>query len=244
MTAVLFAGCSKEEECAAPAADGIRTLTAVLNDAGTRAAFGQEVAGTMTVDWTEGDEIATCVDGVKYVYRLEGPGYTPTGTFVLVGDKAPASVSEVYYPASAMNDAGEVSLPERQRWEIQSFDPGACVLKSEVVGGVASSFRGEYAVLGLRLTGSGQLLSYVDVSSDGGASVSVRCPYMTLEAEPVDIYIVFPAGEHILTFKVITADHGTMVKTPAGAKTLVAGTLHRLPELAFVPDADPTRPGK
>lgn len=243
MAALLFAGCSKEEERVAPATDGVRTLKAVLDDAGTRAAFGEEAAGTMAVNWTAGDQLATSVDGVKYVYRLEGDGGAPTGTFVLVGDAAPASVSEVYYPASALDETGAVNLPACQRYAEGSFDPMACVLKSEVVDGVASSFRGQYAVLCFRLTGAGEPVACVEVDTADGPSATLMCPDVLLGEQPVAFHMVFPAGEHTFTFKVITADGRTMAKTPAGAKTLTAGTLHRLPALAFAADPEQWKAG-
>ena len=226
---------------------GIRTLSvgmAQFGGPGTRASFGEEGEGGLSLVWDANDRIIAYETAGEHAsghaYQLVGSGGSGNGTFAYAGGQtAPASIAEIYYPEALA--AGGFAVPASQTYTPGSFDPAANVMRAAVGDpGEPIVFESRASVACFRLTGNGEAVTSVrlDLTPSGGAakSYTLACPEgVTLSSEAVAFYIVVEgsADPCDAAFTVSVDGTETMVQKTTAPKTFANGTVVRFPAVAY-----------
>ena len=248
--AVLAAGCSKEPVSGETAPAGT-TFTATMTPL-TKASINHS---KVTVLWNPGDQI--CVNGAVSAALTET---AETAVFTFEDNlKAPY---KAVFPASIYKDASNVTLPAElgvdglnlalagytEKGSNLRFSALTALLEVSVKVGETPSTLKEIVLRGLNKEQiSGPFgINYVSHALTGKSTAAEDREVKILvnrelSAEPIVVYIPVPAGEYSLGYQVdfINSEDKIMRQT-VSARTLKAGELRVMPELAFAPNYDPT----
>ena len=248
--AVLAAGCSKEPVSGETAPAGT-TFTATMTPL-TKASINHS---KVTVLWNPGDQI--CVNGAVSAALTET---AETAVFTFEDNlKAPY---KAVFPASIYKDASNVTLPAElgvdglnlalagytEKGSNLRFSALTALLEVSVKAGETPATLKEIILRGLNKEQiSGPFgINYVSHALTGKSTAAEDREVKILvnrelSAEPIVVYIPVPAGEYSLGYQVdfINSEDKIMRQT-VSARTLKAGELRVMPELAFAPNYDPT----
>jgi len=266
LTAAFATACSQREESPV-SAEGRTVLTVSLSGAASRITMGPASGGTHALHWSNGD----CLSLNGAVSNpLSGIGADQsTADFSFAG--TPALPYNLLYPAAIYKNGTTVTLPETQSYVAGGFASGAYPLSgyaSEASGeivlhplcalirisvtkdaGVSASkltkvsFRGnageqvcgdfEIDYPGATLTAAGD--------TDSGRTLSLNLS-QTLGSDPIELYLVVPAGTYPSGFTAVLEDdaHRTMTKIRHASTTLSAGHITPMAAFSFVPSGQAT----
>ena len=250
LTAILFAGCTKEPVSKESAPAGT-TFTATMTPL-TKASIDRS---KVTILWNAGDQI--CVNG-SLSNALTETAETAVFTFE---DELKAPYKAIY-PASYYKDASSITLPGELTAEGLNLALGAfsekgsnlrfsaltALLQVSVTVGDTPRTLKEIVLKGLNKEQvSGEFgINYVSHALTGKSTAAADKEVkivvgQALSAEPVIVYIPIPAGEYTSGYQVDFIDsEDKIMRKSVSARTLNAGELRVMPELAFAPNYDPT----
>ena len=248
--AVLAAGCSKEPASRETAPAGT-TFTATMTPL-TKASIDRS---KVTVMWNPGDQI--CVNGA-----LSNALTETAATAVFTFEDELSAPYKAIYPASYYKDASTITLPGELNADGLNLALGAfaekgsnlrfsaltALLQVSVKAGDSPATLKEIVLKGLnreQISGdfginysSRALTGKPAAAEDREVKILVN---QALSAEPVVVYIPVPAGEYTSGYQVDFIDsEDKIMRQSVSARTLKAGELRVMPELAFAPNYDPT----
>ena len=264
MLLAVFAGCQQEAP-AEPESGEVTTLSVGLPQSEVKTVLGAPVGGKRKVYWCDGDCLSLNGTASSPLSGIGAEASSATFTF-------PGVLSTPYdllYPASIYKNSTTVTLPSEQEWADGTFasgtSPMACRLTdpgtTAVLGHLCSMVQltvsknsGVSASKLAKVTFSGNngeqvcgdfTLDYTVPSltpAGTGAELTVNVGQDLSESEPMDIYIIVPAGTYSSGFKVVLEDefHRIMTKTKDDAVTLSTGKLAKATAFEFVPSAAAT----
>ncbi len=152
--------CEKNETLPDNSAKGPITLTAVIDNGGTKTSLGAMENGEYPVLWSDGDAIKIIQESQSYIFYLtDGAGKT-SGSFRCPDETvANFNQEEDYiagYPLSNVRVNGEIvqyNIPDTQNYAENSFGSGAMPMAASSTGGTAFTFNNLFGVLKLQLKG-------------------------------------------------------------------------------------------
>ena len=248
--AVLAAGCSKEPAPRETAPAGM-TFTATMTPL-TKASIDRS---KVTVMWNPGDQI--CVNGA-----LSNALTETAATAVFTFEDELSAPYKAIYPASYYKDASTITLPAELSADglnlalgafaekgsnlrfsaltallqvsVKAGDSPATLKEIILRGGNKEQISGDFGIN----YGSHALTGKSAAAEDREVKILVG---QALSAEPVVVYIPVPAGEYSSGYQVDFIDSDDKImRQSVSARTLKAGELRVMPELAFAPNYDPT----
>ena len=248
--AVLAAGCSKEPASRETAPAGT-TFTATMTPL-TKASIDRS---KVTILWNAGDQI--CVNGALS-NTLTATAETAVFTFE---DELKAPYKAIY-PASYYKDASTITLPGEltadglnlalgafsEKGSNLRFSALTALLQVSVTVGDTPRTLKEIVLKGLdKEQVSGDFgINYASHALTGKSTAAADKEVkivvgQALSAEPIVVYIPVPAGTYASGYQVDFIDsEDKIMRKSVSARTINAGELRIMPELAFAPNYDPT----
>ena len=232
----------------------------------TRTSMGPSVEGHRCLYWSAGDRVA--LNGV-ISKPLEDPGAEADCAEFSFGE-TPSAPYRLLYPASFYKNENTVTLPAEQQYvagniasetlplaaQVADFDDPASlghlcaiiqlsvrkdanVSASSLSTVCFSGNAGEQVCGDFTIDYSAPALS----PAGSGSDVTLNVSEPLSEADPLDLFIVVPAGTYSGGFSVTLEDntHRTMGKIKDDAVTLAPGKLVKMTAFTFVPSAIATR---
>ena len=240
------ASCEKNEVLPDNNSEGkVVTLKASINNnGGTKTSLGGKEGDEYPVLWSEGDEIALIQGTNVCVLTLsDGIGEkSATFTGTLVDGFNLNNDYTAFYPASAVDENGNISIPDTQIYAEGSFGLGAMPMAA-IKSDETLNFMNLFGVLKLTLTGNeNETVQSVRVASSNGTimngpielslaenssitanmggqlyanqMVTLNCNNgVALTQSGVQFLISVPAGQHNFCVTVITKDENNNTKT-------------------------------
>ena len=245
--AVIFAGCAKVGLTENPAAESQSVSDIVVSmPVQTKTAFGEESDGTMNVVWTEGDRIkvidASSEPAKEGIYILENGIGDGIGTFAWSEGEVIGNVTDIIYPASAAED---LSIPENQTYNEDSYDPEAAVLKyhSEEPVAISESFTLENtaSIICIRLRGNETVasVSAALTPANGGETHVYTLSSeegVSLSADAIPFYIAVPGSDTEYELAVtVNSSNGSepLTQETSEPRAFAASSLVRFPVLDY-----------
>ena len=245
--AVIFAGCAKVGLTENPAAESQSVSDIVVSmPVQTKTAFGEESDGTMNVVWTEGDRIkvidASSEPAKEGIYILENGIGDGIGTFAWSEGEVIGNVTDIIYPASTAED---LSIPENQTYNEDSYDPEAAVLKyhSEEPVAISESFTLENtaSIICIRLRGNETVasVSAALTPANGGETHVYTLSSeegVSLSADAIPFYIAVPGSDTEYELAVtVNSSNGSepLTQETSEPRAFAASSLVRFPVLDY-----------
>lgn len=123
------AGCDKNENLFPDSQEGkVITLSATIDNGGTKTSLGDPTSGEYPVLWSANDQIALIQGTNVCVLTLSSGENTTTATFTgtITNDFNLGEDYTAFYPASAVNtNTGAITISGTQTYAEKSFGPGA-----------------------------------------------------------------------------------------------------------------------
>ena len=249
LAAIILTGCAKESVTVETAPAGT-TFTATLSQL-TKTSIDP---GKVTILWNPGDQI--CVNGAVSNALTE-----TTSSAVFSFEETLKAPYKAVYPASVYKDASTITLPGEYGTEGLNLALAAysekgsnlrfsalttllqvsvkigsapCTLKEIVLTGLGKEqMSGEFSINYASHTLTGKS------AAAAGKQVKILVD-KALSADPLVVYIPIPAGEYPSGYQVdFINSEDKIMRQAVSARTLKAGELRVMPELAYAPNYDP-----
>ena len=257
LAAALIPSCTQGEQ----PVSGVSELTLSLQGETVRTTMGPLSDGVRKVFWSENDRVSLNGTASSPLTGVE----PQSAKAVFVFPTAIDAPYRILYPASFYKDGSTITLPASQTFAAGNFAtdtypmaayaadadappialqslcalvklpvvkasgaPAATLKKVTFTGNAGEQVCGDFTIdyPGATLTPAG-----------AGASVSMTVGQALSESQPVEIYLVVPAGNYSKGFSVELQDEAgrTMKKSRSTAVVLTAGSVARMAAFPFVP---------
>ena len=249
------AGCDKNENLFPDSQEGkVITLSATIDNGGTKTSLGDPTSGEYPVHWSTNDQIALIQGTNVCVLTLSNGENTTTATFTgtITNDFNLGEDYTAFYPASAVNiNTGAITISGTQIYAENSFGQVAMPMMAEESNG-SLTFSNLFGVLKLQLKGNVEVskirvignnvlngnVTVIDgtlsMQSSGDTYKSVNLNFSENEKlsteQAKNFLIAVPSGKHDFTVAITSSD-GRIYCKKTNKKDIVVGNILKMSEL-------------